>query len=386
MSRSESPAPGTSGLVAGGGTTRRPAPDPRIAELEQELLQVKGDFLASQQLNQQQQGQLAAERARVADLDQSGAIVAAIDGQKAGTVPAWSEKSTDISAELWIGQVERLQTVNKWTDEQTLNACYLSLYGKAATWYEAANREDKTSLDTLAKFKDKFLERFQKSRTAAESIALVHNLRQTSAESVQDFSDRVVNALYLSTEKEAEAITEEEERKGFNNAIAVLIKQHFVSGLLPEIKRQVEAKLSKLNTKEELLAAAIEIEAAVRPKHRVENAAMETSAIAKLTEELAALRTYQKQIGGGKAKKQKKKANQARQGANPGGARGGPPPSREDTKLKVASRQRWVFCNKCGTWGLHYADECLLTPSQISNMAQEDRNRQPQGKPRDRQF
>ena len=49
-------------------------------------------------------------------------------------------------------------------------------------------------------------------------------------------------------------------------AIKRTIRQHFVAGLLSDIKSQINAKLQSMDTKEKLLNVATEIEAAVRPK------------------------------------------------------------------------------------------------------------------------
>ena len=57
-----------------------------------------------------------------------------------------------------------------------------------------------------------------------------------------------------------------QEREGYNTAIKRTIRQHFVAGLISDIKSQINAKLQSLDTKEKLLDAATKIKAAVRPK------------------------------------------------------------------------------------------------------------------------
>ena len=58
-----------------------------------------------------------------------------------------------------------------------------------------------------------------------------------------------------------------EAREGYQRAIKQTVRQHFVAGLHSDIKAQISAKLQSLDTKEKLLTAAAEIEAAVRPKN-----------------------------------------------------------------------------------------------------------------------
>ena len=55
--------------------------------------------------------------------------------------------------------------------------------------------------------------------------------------------------------------------KGYQRAIKQTVRQHFVAGLHSDIKAQISMKLQSLYTKEKLLTAAAEIEAAVRPKN-----------------------------------------------------------------------------------------------------------------------
>ena len=54
-----------------------------------------------------------------------------------------------------------LRTMNKWTEEQTKEACFLSMESAAGTWKQATLRDEgPDTLATLAKFKEAFLKRF----------------------------------------------------------------------------------------------------------------------------------------------------------------------------------------------------------------------------------
>ena len=93
---------------------------------------------------------LAVEEARAIALDQQvqamqaqgPLILAALDLQMTNKVPHWGASTGDFSAELWLNQVEILQTMNKWTEEQTKEACFLSMEGVASTWKQAMLRDE----------------------------------------------------------------------------------------------------------------------------------------------------------------------------------------------------------------------------------------------------
>ena len=70
--------------------------------------------------------------------------------------------------------------MNKWTEEQSKEACFLSMEGAAATWKQATLRDEgPDALATLTQFKEAFLKRFKNLKTPAESIQLVAQLKQT---------------------------------------------------------------------------------------------------------------------------------------------------------------------------------------------------------------
>jgi len=195
-------------------------------------------------------------------------VLAALDAQSSNKVPRWGASSSDFSAEMWIGQVEMLRTVNKWSGEQTREACFLSLEGSAAIWKQAKVLEEgAASLDSFEKFKTEFLKRFKRLRTAAESVQMVSQLKQTSAESCLDFYDRVSYSVHEAHEEDLAGIADAGQKAGYMLAMKLGIRQHFVAGLLTDIKTPLSAKLASLDTKEKLLEAASEIEAAVRPRN-----------------------------------------------------------------------------------------------------------------------
>ena len=111
------------------------------------------------------------------------------------------------------------------------------------------------------RFKGAFLKRFKK-------LQLVAQLKQTSAETCLDFYDRCTNSIHEAHEEDLQQLgNQPEAREGYQRAIKQTVRQHFVAGLHSDIKAQISAKLQSLDTKEKLLTAAAEIEAALRPKN-----------------------------------------------------------------------------------------------------------------------
>ena len=183
-----------------------------------------------------------------------------------------------------------------------------------------------------------------------------------------------------------------QEREGYNTAIKRTIRQHFVAGLVSEIKAQINAKLQSLDTKEKLLDAATEIKAAVRPKssssalmalgaHQQE----EDSKLRDLKAELDAIKSRFGNLNlqasrGGARKKRRTGNNSTNQAAAARRAA-------MSTAEKVAERRRWAFCTKCRQWGLHYHDECPRSQSEINRLTPQHKDKgEPPHKPFDKAF
>ena len=93
-------------------------------------------------------------------------------------------------------------------------------------------------------------------------------IKQTSAETCLDFYDRCTNSIHKAHKEDlSQLVNQPEARDRYQRAIKQTVRQHFVAGLHSDIKAQISAKLQSLDTKEKLLTAAAEIEAAVRPKN-----------------------------------------------------------------------------------------------------------------------
>ena len=126
----------------------------------------------------------------------------------------------------------------KRQEEQTKEACFLSLEGAVATWKQATLRDEgPNTLQTFPAFKEAFLKRFKKLKTPAESVQIVAQLRQTSAETCLDFYDRCTNSIHEAHEEDLQDLRNQPEaREGYQRAIKLTVRQHFVAGLHSDIK------------------------------------------------------------------------------------------------------------------------------------------------------
>ena len=355
-----------------------PAEDMDIAQARQSLLRSQQEIARLEGANQ----------ALLMQNNQPGAV-AAIENIAPNKVPFWSGGPSDSPADVWTMQVAKLRGINRWTEAQTLDAIYLSLQGPAGEWYKAIVRDEGfVVINTFDKFQERFLSRFQLTRTAAEAVKQVAQLHQRSNEPVHQFMDRCTNAVY---DAHAHILLslEEEEAAGYQRALRSTIAQHFIAGLLPSIRAQVMTKASDLTDKKALLkvAATIESSLVTRPSMvavaEVQAATdlYQDSEIAALTKKIANLEAVSKSRNRG-GRNRRGGRNKTR-----GGAASRPaPPANLSVQEKVARRTRWAYCDHCRQWGLHYADECGLSHHEASRLTPMDKNKAPGGRASDKQF
>ena len=218
-------------------------------------------------------------------------------------------------------------------------------------------------------------------------------LKQTSAETCLDFYDRCTNSIHEAHEEDLQQLANQPEaREGYQRAIKQTVRQHFVAGLHSDIKAQISAKLQSLDTKEKLLTAAAEIEAAVRSKNAAaalmsvdHMPSAESDRIRDMQREIDAIRSrfgnLNIQQGGGARRKQR------RTGKGSTNQSAATRRANLSTAEKVAERHRWAFCSKCRQWGLHYHDECPRSQAEISRLTPQAKERgEPSGKPFDKAF
>ena len=160
------------------------------------------------------------------------------------------------------------------------------------------------------------MKRFRKLKTPTESVQLVAQLKQTSAETCLDLYDRSTNSNHEAHEEDlSQLVNQPEARDGYQGAIKQTVRQHFVAGLHSDIKAQISSILQSLDTKEKLLSAAAEIKATVRPKNAASalmsvdsGASAEANKIREMQREIDAIRSRFGNLnlkqGGGRSKTQ----------------------------------------------------------------------------------
>ena len=112
--------------------------------------------------------------------------------------PVFCGNSESKSVFLWVTRLKKLQSVNKWTDQQTLDAATMALKGPAGEWWSYLQRRDPTSIDSLQNFLKEFQIQFEETASAVESVKCISNLAQRANEPGKDFFFRVGNSTYLS--------------------------------------------------------------------------------------------------------------------------------------------------------------------------------------------
>ena len=90
---------------------------------------------------------------------------------------------------LWVTRLKKLQSKNKWTNQQILDA--------AGQWWSYLQRRDPTSIDSLQKFLKEFQIQFEETASTFESVKCFQ-MTQRANEPGKDFFYRVGNSTYLS--------------------------------------------------------------------------------------------------------------------------------------------------------------------------------------------
>ena len=198
-------------------------------------------------------------------------------------------EETKDKLEAWVTRLKKLQSVDKWTDQQTLDAATMALNGPAGEWWSYLQRMDPTSIDTLQKSLKEFQVQFKETASAVEAVKCISNLSQHANEPGKDFFFRVGNSTYLSCRKALEAVqadvTLTTAEHGFNACLNHFSRVLFINGLKSGVKPIIEAKFSQLTDTKTLLAAVVEAEvAAADRRDRVRASEMEISALQKQAE------------------------------------------------------------------------------------------------------
>jgi hypothetical protein len=306
----------------------------------------------------------------------------------------WGDAKDSQTPEQWTQTIERAKDVNRWTDATAASAAVESLRGDANVWAENLSwgeATDKTALTHWPDLKTKFLERFKRSQTPAEKVALVISLKQKANETTETFYDRVENVMKRCTKSELEG-EPEADKKGFTDCRSVMTKLMFLQGLRTDIRLWVEGTANEEEmTLDNCRKSAMRADKALKAKQgptattvaRV--AAFHDESNNEMAAELAALRQQVKGAQGNQGKKKNANANAGRSGASAKPRSGGMGFFATQRTLPVAKRE-WIHCNSCLQWGQHFADECKLSAEEKGALRRQPRDQRPSGQPKDAQY
>jgi len=343
-------------------------------------------------------------------------VIAAVEGGTTNKMPKFVGKSARETAEHWLETLRSLKELHKWNDQQTMKVVQMSLTEDAAEWRKSMQRRGEPFAG-LEDFEAKFLDRYQKKKTAADLVTLSSNLKQTAAEPVKEFYDRTWNQIAKAHETTIKALPTEAEKTAAKKIVAGSVRNAFVSGLQPGIQTPLNTKLYTLTDMNQVVNAAIEIEAALKPATAAlavmqgdqtpSNPSLMT--FEDMRRELHALGS-QFRAGGGRGTPPgggpggRGRRNGAQRRGTRGTGRGPAPqnsaPSQQPGSSggarprapfvpdadKIRARTEWVFCYRCFTWGKHLGRECRATDQEIHNTPNQNGKIKPAGTPRDRFF
>ena len=277
-----------------------------------------------------------------------------------------STETSQLSAEQWATMIDRLMVANNWSTEVTAAKAANALKGIALNWYEYVSDEPQGAaiLAKWATFKPAFLNRFKTSRSAEQELSLIRNLIQDKSESVEVFYERVA----LTLKKVVSRNLQRELVSDGRAVLEVFKKIHFVNGVKEEIRAPLCRRLDQLTSTDAIVRAAISIEASMittepasinainrqPPRNAYRNQPSQYSSNNNFNTNGYAnnFRGNRRQRGRGN---RRSSYNPQRQ-----------PPFRPPQSQSQSDKRRWIFCYRCKQWGLHYANECNRSLTQIA--------------------
>ena len=278
----------------------------------------------------------------------------------------------DQSARAFLDFLQSIKSTYKWDNTQTTNAAIAAFKGEARAWYEFLRYHEPKTFDTYESFEAAFLKRFKSNQNAAQQVKLFSNLYQRPDESVTGFMDRVDNAL-ITICRDAMPRAQQK-RAGAQHIIGHFAIIIFLNGLLSPIKSQIESNFTVDESSDYLVKRDILLDAAQRYEagNRTNNQA------APVTVSAFSLRGHNRGRGRGAARggtRTRYTRNYATNYNTPNAAYYNnaaqfPQVTRNTAATPphiIATRKRWVKCNKCQRWGKHYAKEC---PYPAANVAE----------------
>ena len=317
-------------------------------------------------------------------------------------------KVDTLSTLSWVESVDRQKAANDWSEQNTARFAAAALREKAAGWYRAAREEEAGAVQQWVTLRPLLVTRFSATRSPAQKVALISNLTQRDNESVLEFYDRVANAYYEALRDRRAALTDPngaEKKAGFDAARNELFKYSYVSGLKRPIREQIEATMEATADPKWLREKASTLETALSHQASKKGYAAPTLSIFPPTETTPTAASGQQQPTPSSLEMEQFKAFLAftrghRQGAGSGGASSNnrstaqvdpnaprQPMATEGTRRLGPMRERgWVFCHRCGQWGLHIRAECKLSLNQLKSTPRSDSKTPPTTTPTDTQY
>lgn len=345
--------------------------------------EVTAEMNAAQQAQQilELRNQLAALQNQVAA--PGGAAAAAPAQPRSVTVPEFSAPSEQLSAELWISNLNRQQTAINATDAQMLNAALCALKGTAGRWREGLELSQSRELTDFTYFKTQFSKRFGKDRSATDLLALLRDLSQKNSEPVRDFADRInVNLRTLCIALQAKLPDEPDEDRrnirndGYSAAFNNIRSLFFCSGLRDSLRAKVEPKFAETDDFHRLIEIACEFERTSKEKLGIASLGSDSKdqlqkQLEDSKKEIAALKAL---TGKGRGQKPKNNNGSTQQQGQPGSGEG-----KIRYAQKISKLTKWKYCKKCQQWGKHGNTECRANKTSIEALTPMDEEVMPSG-------
>ena len=329
--------------------------------------------------------------------DIEAAVMAEGEVREAARLSKWRGGGRDgKTIEMWIDSVNRLQTMTGWGDEKVASRACDAMEDEGAAFIRRLQLEPggEAKLRSWALLSPELLKRFSESLTAAQKQKSINSLTQKQGEAVRKFYDRVVYTVLDIHRSEREKLQGADQdattamKEGFDRAVKVSMQVLFLAGLKSDLREEIESELKDDSGMDWIMNKAVQIETArgrkgasvgihevnlstqqkpqttpqqnPKPTNAAPGAAESWLA---LQQEIAALTT--KMGSWTKEKKEKKDL---------------PPLPPMD------QRDKWIYCNNCGTWGKHVARECKVSREEGRKRERQQRSQKPSGPVFDSQY
>ena len=193
-------------------------------------------------------------------------------------IPTYDPDSKILDARSWAGQVDmaRVSAGNNaqgdpnWTEQMTATNALMALRGRAAIWRE--NKVGEAGFDAWNTLKPIFLARWHIAADISAKASVLSSLKQTRAETVEDFRDRAVRDVRILFDDFPEppagagAPVVAENTRLKQHVIQSITMTALANGFLPELKGTINSQAAA--TIDELMLTANRVEASHRISKR----------------------------------------------------------------------------------------------------------------------